>query len=67
MCGSNPAPPAPVVPPKVTPAASDPNVTAEQANAGVGQTSDNSLSTRKSLNIDLSSAGRGGVGLSIPQ
>ena len=64
MCGSDPTPPAPVAP-KI-PVASDPKVSSDQANAGVGQASDTSLATRKSLNIDLSSAGSSGSGLSIP-
>lgn len=64
MCGSSPPPPQ--VAPKI-PVASDPNVTDAQANAGVGQASDTNLANRKSLNIDLSSAGSSGSGLNIPQ
>lgn len=66
MCGSDPTPPTPAAP--KTPVASDPNAKAIESLLGVtaaGSTDNPAL--RKSLNIDLSSGGQGGTGLSIPQ
>ena len=66
MCGSDPAPPAPVAP--KTPVASDPNSKAIESLLGVAAAgSADNPALRKSLNIDLSSAGSSGSGLSIPQ
>lgn len=63
MCGSDPTPPAT---PK-TPVASDPNSQAIGTLTTMMSANPDNPSLRKSLNIDLSSGGQGGTGLSIPQ
>ena len=67
MCGSAPPTPAPTPAPKAPPVASDPNQQEASAAQTSGSTSADTAFFRKALNIDLSTGGQSGTGLSIPQ